>query len=189
KVLSGLRGGDCNDANAAINPGVLEICDGLDNNCDGTIDEGYMLVHCYPDLDGDGYPNLEGMSRTLCTCPSGTVAVATPIDKKLDDCLDDPKTGADVHPNQTKFFSEPYNAGPGRTGSFDYDCSGGVPTPQYQPLGGTDCGVLNLLLCGAGAEGFVGSKAPACGEAAPYAICSGTVLCSGTTESRTQACH
>ncbi|MBN8643607.1 MAG: DUF11 domain-containing protein, partial [Flavobacteriales bacterium] len=33
--------GDCNDANAAVNPNATEVCyDGIDNNCDGTIDEG-----------------------------------------------------------------------------------------------------------------------------------------------------
>lgn len=31
-------GNDCNDANAAIKPGATEVCDGVDNNCDGTID-------------------------------------------------------------------------------------------------------------------------------------------------------
>ena len=31
---------DCNDDIAAINPNATEILDGLDNNCDGTIDEG-----------------------------------------------------------------------------------------------------------------------------------------------------
>jgi len=32
---------DCNDANAAINPAAVEVCDNVDNNCAGGIDEGY----------------------------------------------------------------------------------------------------------------------------------------------------
>jgi len=32
---------DCNDANAAVNPGATEIADTLDNDCDGSIDEGF----------------------------------------------------------------------------------------------------------------------------------------------------
>ena len=31
---------DCNDASAAIRPGAVEICDGVDNNCSGAADEG-----------------------------------------------------------------------------------------------------------------------------------------------------
>lgn len=31
---------DCNDSNPEINPGVSEVCDGVDNNCDNQIDEG-----------------------------------------------------------------------------------------------------------------------------------------------------
>ena len=45
---------DCNDADPAINPGAAEVCgDGVDNNCDGQIDEGCVTV----DTDGDGVPD------------------------------------------------------------------------------------------------------------------------------------
>jgi len=42
---------DCNDNDAGIYPGAIEICDGVDNNCDGQIDEGSLPI----DADGDGY--------------------------------------------------------------------------------------------------------------------------------------
>ncbi|MBP6574412.1 MAG: hypothetical protein KA230_08175, partial [Flavobacteriales bacterium] len=38
-----LVGGDCADDNAAVNPSAAEICDGLDNDCDGTIDLDVVL--------------------------------------------------------------------------------------------------------------------------------------------------
>jgi hypothetical protein len=43
---------DCDDSNALVSPGNPELCDGLDNNCDGVQDEG-----CPVDIDGDGYDN------------------------------------------------------------------------------------------------------------------------------------
>src|SRR5207249_7010920 len=46
--------GDCNDLNPAVHPGAAEVCDGLDDDCDG---QGDVEL---PDLDGDGYSACRG---------------------------------------------------------------------------------------------------------------------------------
>ena len=48
---------DCDDASSAIYPGADEACDGVDNDCDGLVDEpGATGGSTYPlDQDGDGY--------------------------------------------------------------------------------------------------------------------------------------
>jgi len=57
---------DCNDNNAAINPGAAEICDNIDNNCNGGIDEGLNFRNYYIDNDGDGY----GSGAPVNSCQS-----------------------------------------------------------------------------------------------------------------------
>jgi len=51
--------GDCNDNDNTIKPGLNELCDAKDNDCDGNIDEGTCtninLCNNAPDEDGDGF--------------------------------------------------------------------------------------------------------------------------------------
>jgi hypothetical protein len=66
---------DCNDKNADINPKATEACNGVDDNCDGQIDESGALgsTAWYPDKDSDGFGDDTG-KVTECKKPAGYVA-------------------------------------------------------------------------------------------------------------------
>lgn len=69
---------DCDDDNANAFPGNPEVCDGVDNNCNNSIDEGVMNTF-YRDLDGDGFGD-NGVTEMACTPPTGFVADNTDCD-------------------------------------------------------------------------------------------------------------
>jgi len=71
-------GGDCDDTNAAVAPGLDEVCDGLDNNCDTVADEGLDQTF-YLDSDGDGQGD-PGSSVEDCQPPADHVANDTDCD-------------------------------------------------------------------------------------------------------------
>lgn len=50
-VASQVGGDDCNDGDPAINPGAPEVADGVDNDCDGTVDEGTITTTALNETD------------------------------------------------------------------------------------------------------------------------------------------
>lgn len=84
------EGGDCNDADPTVNPTAPEVCDGVDNNCSGSTDEG-VLQTFYLDSDHDGFGQAASTTRA-CSAPAGYATSST-------DCND---SDASINPAATE---------------------------------------------------------------------------------------
>lgn len=73
-------GSDCNDMFPGAHPGEAESCDGFDNDCDGSVDEGVQRTF-YPDTDGDLAGDAMAAPVMACDPPEGHV-------ENDDDCDD-----------------------------------------------------------------------------------------------------
>lgn len=137
-------GGDCLDTHDASYPGAVEQCDGLDNDCNGQVDEGLPIATFYQDVDGDGYGNgavttqgcrlPPGYSTSPYDCNDtrqdvypGALEVCNHVD---DDCDGGTDEGVSV-----TYFRDSDNDGFGTSGATTKDCS--VPT-GYTSISG-DC--------------------------------------------------
>ena len=65
-----LEGDDCDDANPEVHPDAEEWCDGVDNDCDGQVDEDIEYADWYADDDDDGYGDPDDSVNT-CLQPEG----------------------------------------------------------------------------------------------------------------------
>jgi hypothetical protein len=64
---------DCNDFNTLINPASAELCNAIDDNCNGLIDDAIPYYTFYFDDDGDGYGTIITDTFTCLTSIPGFV--------------------------------------------------------------------------------------------------------------------
>ncbi len=116
-------GDDCDDNEAAAYPGNTEACDGIDNDCDGTVDNGAESVLYYADADGDGYGD-DASTVYDCTPPEGYATVGG-------DCDD---ADAAYNPGALEEDCEDPN---------DYNCDGSVGYADNDGDGHAACSECN----------------------------------------------
>ena len=165
---------DCNDASAAIKPGVTEICDGIDNNCDGQTDEYLPLNSYYRDADGDGYGNPLQFTQTCsATPPAGYVANST-------DCNDADTTRYRNLTGYADADGDTYTAGGVQT-----VCSGAsLPSGYRAAQNGSDCNDSDTARW-QNLNGYVDADHDGYGTGTVQVVCSGTSVPTGYSANST----
>ena len=126
------QGGDCDDGDAQVNPDQTEVCDGVDNDCDGLADDedpdldtsGASLF--YPDDDSDGFGDEDSSGELLCEANADY-----PVTDNSD--CDDRDDSAYPGAEETWYDGTDQDC----DGASDYDFEGeGYDSQDY---GGEDC--------------------------------------------------
>lgn len=138
---------DCDDTDPSAHPDAAEICDGVDNNCDGQVDISAVDEPTwYIDWDGDGFGKSSQLNTRSCEPIDGFVLNHT-------DCDD---TNAGIYPGADEHCDE-----------VDEDCDDVIDNdPIDEPTWyidwdgdgiGIDTDLYNLIQCDA-PEGYAATS-------------------------------
>jgi hypothetical protein len=147
-----------------VNPGAEEVCDGIDNNCDDLIDEGF-------DADGDGYTTCGGdCDDADAAIHPGAEEVCDGVDNDCDGSADEgfdadgdgyTACGGDCDDADAAINPSAADICDG----VDNDCDGEVD--DGNPGGGDQCGVSDVGECQYGVTACVGGAVVCTGNVDP----------------------
>lgn len=145
---------DCDDTSSTVHPGATETCNGIDDDCDGTVDDGLPQLTFYADTDGDGYGDAN-VSETACAPGAGYTNDDTDCDDASADIYpgatetcngkDDDCNGTVDDGLRTTYYADADKDGYGDPSVSESECTSDGPTSGYVD-DGTDCDNTNSIV-------------------------------------------